>query len=194
MNRWTFFILLLLAGTAVKAQYSQEWVIGGRINYMNGGRVLMPDGERKKAGYTIKVAPSLAYFIRNDLAVGVGVGYEYTKDLRGRQHTGEIVPFIRYDFGGGQVRPFLRAETGWGWGRSYMKEGNDGKHFLWTSTLKPGVWIRITDRWAAEATFSSLQYKRVKATDLETDETITRDKWKFRWLDISFGFACIFRW
>ena len=58
MNRWTFFIVLLLAGTAVKAQYSQEWVIGGRINYMNGGRVLMPDGERKKAGYTIKVAPS----------------------------------------------------------------------------------------------------------------------------------------
>lgn len=194
MDKWIIVTVLLAVCCVARGQYSGEWVVGGRINYMNSGRILTPDGERKKASFSIKAAPSLAYFIRNGLAVGIGVGYEYARDLRGHQHTGEVMPFVRYDFGGGRVRPFLRAETGWGWGRSYMKEGNDGKHFLWTSTLKPGIWIRITDHFAAEATISSLEYKRIKATDLETNETIRREKWKFRWLDISFGFAGIFRW
>lgn len=194
MNRWMLLIVFFMASPALQAQYSGEWVVGGRLNYMDGGRILMPDGVRKKAGFTLNVAPSLAYFIRNGLAVGVGVGYEYTKDLRGRQHTGKVAPFLRYDFGGGRLRPFLQAETGWGWGRSFMKDGSDGKHFLWTSSLKPGLWIRITDHFAAEATFSSLEYKRVKATDLDSDASVQREKWKFRWLDISFGFAGIFRW
>lgn len=194
MNRWMLSIVFLASSIALQAQYSREWVVGGRINYMDGGRILMPDGGRKKAGFTLNAAPSLAYFIRNGIAVGVGVGYEYTEDMKGRQHTGKVAPFVRYDFGGGRLRPFLQAEMGWGWGRSFMKDGSDGKHFLWTSSLKPGLWIRITDHLAAEATFSSLEYKRVRATDLDTEASVRREKWKFRCLDISFGFAGIFRW
>ena len=75
-----------------------------------------------------KAAPSLGYFVRNGLAVGVGVGYEYMKDVNGHQNTFEVTPFLRYDFGGGRMRPFLLAESSFGWGKSDLNKGNDVPH------------------------------------------------------------------
>lgn len=192
MNRGIIVGLLLFLSAMAQAQYGGEMVLGGRLNYIGGGRIISPEGDKINMGYTLKVAPSLAYFIRNGIAIGVIAGYEYTTDYKGYQHTGEVIPFVRYDIGGGKVRFFLQAESGCGWGRSEMKSGEKNRHFIWTSALKPGIWIRITDKVAAEATFSSLQYKRVKSENLDTDETFTWDKWKFRWLDISCGVAVVF--
>lgn len=191
MNK-QLIILLLFCSLGVKAQYVGEWALGGRINYTNGGRIATPEGEIRKNGFALKVAPSLAYFVRNGMAVGMSVGYEYVKDFQGHQYTGEVVPFIHCDFSGGKFRPFLRLESGVGWGKSDMKKGSDGKHFLWTSALKPGLWIRITEQWATEATICNFQYVHARITDVKTDETLTRNKWKFRWLDISCGVNFIF--
>lgn len=192
MNRKFIIGLLLFLSTMAQAQYGGELVLGGRFNYIGGGRIISPDGDKVNTGYTLKVAPSLAYFIRNGIAIGVITGYEYMTDYKGYQHTGEVIPFVRYDIGGGKVRFFLQAESGCGWGNSKMKSGEKNRHFIWASVLKPGIWIRITDKVAAEATFSSLQYKRVKSKNLDTRETFTWDKWKFRWLDISCGVAVVF--
>lgn len=193
MKKWFLIGICLLSCLGVRAQYGGDWVVGGRINYVNGGRIVTPDGERKKAGYSLRIAPSLAYFVRNGIAVGVGVGYEYMQDPRGHQNTGELMPFLRYDFGGGRARFFMQLESSLGWGKSKMKDGEEAKHFVWSPRLKPGIWVRITDHLAVEATISSLEYKHVKSTDLGSHDTLVRDKWKFRWLDISFGFAGIFR-
>lgn len=193
MNKGILFILLLLGCLTASAQYGGDLILGGRINYVGGGKIVTPDHQRVNTGFTLKVAPSLAYFIRNGIAVGVITGYEFMKDRRGHQNTGEILPFLRYDVGGGVIRFFVQLESGCGWGKSHLKDGADGKHFLWTTNLKPGLYIRITDHWAAEATFSCLQYKHVKATDLQSGESVMRDKWDFTWLDISFGVAAIFK-
>lgn len=193
MNKGILWILFLLCTLTASAQYGGDWMLGGRVNYVGGGKILTPDGGRANAGFTLKVAPSLAYFIRNGIAIGVITSYEFMKDSQGRQHTGEILPFLRYDVGGGHVRFFMQLESGCGWGRSRLKDGADGKHFLWTTNLKPGLFIRITDQWAAEATFSCLQYKHVKATDLDSGEAVVRDKWDFAWLDISFGITAVFK-
>ncbi len=192
MNRKFIIGLLLFLSTMAQAQYGGELVLGGRFNYIGGGRIISPDGDKINTGYSLKVAPSLAYFIRNGIAIGVITGYEYMTDYRGYQHTGEVIPFVRYDMGGGKVRFFLQAESGCGWGSSKMKSGEKKRHFIWASVLKPGIWVRITDKVAAEATFSSLQYKRVKSKNPDTRETFTWDEWKFRWLDISCGVAVVF--
>lgn len=191
MNRGFLVFLLILVSFASQAQYGGQWVLGGRVNFINGGRIITEEG-RKDNGFMFKVAPSLGYYVRNGLVVGFGTGYEYMKDVNGHQHTLEVVPFVRYDLGGGQIRPFLLLESGFGWGKSYMKEVNDGRHFLWTSALKPGIWVRVTDHFAMEATVMSLQYEHAKMTDLKTDEVFERNRWKFRWLDISFGFNLLF--
>lgn len=192
MNKCSLFLLLMVMSLFAKAQYGGQWILGGRLNFINGGRIITEDGRKKDNGYMFKVAPSLGYFVRNGLVVGVGTGYEYMKDVNGHQNTFEVVPFIRYDLGGGSVRPFLLAESGFGWGKSYIKDANDGRHFLWTSALKPGIWVRVTDRFAMEATLMSLKYEQARMTDLKTDEVTERNRWKFRWLDISFGFNLIF--
>ncbi len=192
MNRGFLLFILLIAGGVVHAQYGGQWILGERVNFVNGGRVITETGEKKNNGFMFKVAPSLGYFVRNGLAVGVGVGYEYMKDVNGHQNTFEVTPFVRYDFGGGQVRPFLLAESSFGWGKSDMKKWNDARHYLWTPALKPGVWIRLTDNFAVEATLMSLKYERTRLTDLETDEVWKQDRWKYRWLDISVGFNLLF--
>lgn len=192
LSKWILLLVCSCCSITSYAQYGGEWVLGGRFNYTGGGRVMMPDGSKVKRGFTISAAPSLAYFIRNGLAVGMSVGYEYLSDREGHQNTAELMPFIRYDFGGGRLRFFLQGASGIALGKSVMKNENDGRHFIWNSTLKPGLWIRITDQIATEATFSSLSYKRIRMTDLKTDEVFTDEKWKFRWLDISFGVAFIF--
>lgn len=183
---------LLAAGGIARAQYGGELILGGRFNYVGGGRVVTPEGKKVNTGYTLKISPSLAYFIRNGLAIGVNTGYEYVTDDNGHQHTGEIIPFLRYDFGGGRVRVFAQAESGVGWGKSRMDDGNRGKHFLWNSALKPGIFVRITEHLGSEMTVSSLKYNYVKATDLDNGESTVRHNWKFRWLDLSWGLYYIF--
>ena len=192
MNKGFFLFLFLLVGGIANAQYGGQWILGERLNFTNGGRVVTETGEKKNNGFTFKVAPSLGYFVRNGLAVGMGVGYEYMKDVNGHQHTFELTPFVRYDFGGGSVRPFLQAEGSFGWGRSSMKKGSDARHYLWMPALKPGLWIRFTDNLAAQATVMSLRYERVRLTDLKTDKVWKQSRWEFRWLDISFGFDLMF--
>lgn len=192
MNKGLLLFVFLLAGGVVHAQYGGQWILGERLNFINGGRVMTETGKKESNGFMFKAAPSLGYFVRNGLAVGVGVGYEYMKDLNGHQNTFEVTPFVRYDFGGGEVRPFLLAESGFGWGKSDMKKGADARHYLWTPALKPGIWIRFTDNLAVQATVMSLRYERARLTDLDTGEVWKQNRWNFRWLDISCGFDLIF--
>ena len=63
MNRGILGILLLLSTLTASAQYGGDWVVGGRVNYVGGGKIVTPDRGRVNTGFTLKVAPSLAYFI-----------------------------------------------------------------------------------------------------------------------------------
>ena len=69
MNRGILGILLLLSTLTASAQYGGDWVVGGRVNYVGGGKIVTPDRGRVNTGFTLKVAPSLAYFIRNGICL-----------------------------------------------------------------------------------------------------------------------------
>lgn len=101
MNRGILGILLLLITLTASAQYGGDWVVGGRVNYVGGGKIVTPDRGRVNTGFTLKVAPSLAYFIRNGIALGVITSYEFMKDSQGHQHTGEVLPFYDMMWEGG---------------------------------------------------------------------------------------------
>ena len=180
------FILTLFFFSA-SGQYVKETLIGGRINYVGGGRVVAGDKTVNK-GFTLKIAPSIHYFIRNEISIGTGLGYEYVTDDYGRQHTVELSPNLRYyHWLTTHFYLFLHAEHALGWGSSKLENGERSRHFVQTSSLKPGVFIRFSDRVSSELTFSSLQYKHVRIKDRDSGEKITDSEWDFTWLDLSFG-------
>lgn len=192
MKKVTFLICLFFClAFSVKAQYGGELTIGARMNYVGGGRVIAADGERVNLGYTIKGTFSPGYFILNSLAVGANLGYEHMKDDRGHQYTLEALPFVRYYTPHSDFRFFVQLEGGYGWGESYLKAGPDGQHRLWMSTLKPGLFVRVKDYMAIEVSVMSLEYKKVYMKDKNSHRETSMERWRYNWLDVSFGVAFV---
>lgn len=188
--RKIFILFLFIALCMVaRAQYGGEFVLGTRINYVGGGRVIQ-DWGRKDLGYTLKLTVSPGYFIHRKWCVGLNLGYEFMTDDKGHQYTLEGLPYIRYYSKGEVLRFFLQLESGPGWGQSILKAGNDGRHFLWITTLKPGLYIRIKNGFATEVTVSNLENRYI---DIHSaGKNLKFNRWDFQFLSISFGVSWIF--
>lgn len=191
MKKTILFCFLLGLSVSLKAQYGGELTIGARMNYIGGGRVMTADGKIVNLGYTIKGVLSPGYFITNSFALGANLGYEYLMDDLGHQYTLEALPFIRYYTPRGGLRFFVQLESGYGWGESYMKAGHDGRHGVWISTLKPGIFARVKEYLAVEVSLMSLEYKKIYMNDKRSNSRVTTQKWRYNWLDVSFGVSFI---
>lgn len=189
MKKIFLLFLLLECCIAAHAQYGGEFVLGARLNYVGGGRAIQ-DWGRKDLGYTLKFTVSPGYFILRQCCVGLNLGYEYMTDDKGHQYTLESLPYIRYYSKGEVLRFFLQLETGPGWGQSILKADHDGRHFLWTTTLKPGLYIRIKNGFATEVTLSTLENRNI---NIHSDsKNLKFNRWDFQLLSISFGVSWIF--
>lgn len=190
MKKLLLLLLLLGCGFALRAQDYGEFILGGRLNYVGGGRVITDVG-RKSLGYTLKVTAAPGYFFAKGWCAGINLGYEYVTDSEGRQYTLEGLPFLRYYTPGkSNVHFFVQLESGPGWGQSLMKAGDDGRHFLWNTTLKPGLFMRIKDGWAAEVTLTSLEFKNINIRSGGKRQEF--NQWRFEGLSISFGVSLMF--
>ena len=89
------------------------------------------------------------------------------------------------------VRLYLQGTSGYGWGKSFLKKGHDGKHELWVSTLKPGLWARLKEYLALDISLMSLEYTEVYMRDKVSNKRVTDSRWRYNWLDISFGVVFI---
>lgn len=191
MKRLILFCLLVGVVLSSKAQYGAELTIGARANYVGGGRVVTTDGKIVNLGYTIKGIVSPGYFVYNNIALGVNLGYEYMMDDLGHQYSLEALPFIRYYTHHGDLRFFAQLESGYGWGKSDLKAGHNGQHSLWVSSLKPGLFVRVKDYMAVEITLMSLEYKKVYMRDKASNHRVASERWRYNWLDFSFGVSFI---
>lgn len=169
-----------------------KFIVGGRVNYIGGGRVVTADHKVENKGFSLSVAPSFGYYINNLMSVGTSVGYERVQDDRGHQNTYSVTPFIRYFFPVKQVFLFVQGESGIGFGRSRLDKGERNRHFIWNSGLKPGFFFNISEHLSAEATFSRLEYRRVWVEDLSSHKKTSGGEWKYQVLDISFGVSYVF--
>ena len=158
MKKILFFGLFLCLGMTLKAQYGGEMTIGARLNYTGGGKLVTYDGKIVNLGYTIKGIVSPGYFVTNNIALGADLAYEYMMDDEGHQYTLETGGFFRLYAPRGGVRLYLQGTSGYGWGKSFLKKGHDGKHELWVSTLKPGLWARLKEYLALDISLMSLEY------------------------------------
>lgn len=188
MKRTLLFYLFLISGFVSQAQSWGDFILGGRFNYVGGGRTITEVG-RKSLGYTLKFTASPGYFFRNQWSFGANLSYEYMTDSKGYQYTLESLPYLRFYSRGESLRFFLQLESGPAWGQSFLDGGNDGKHFLWISSLKPGLYIRIKENWSSEITISDLTHRSININSGGRQTHYNR--WNFQALSISFGMSWI---
>lgn len=116
--------LLIVAVAFASATYAQtekgNWMVGSdlALSFESEKTVTRLDGTKQSEGTvsTFKITPNLNYFVIDNLAVGLGLGYESkkTKGEDGAKNTFTIAPTAHYYFPiGGKLAPFVGAKVGY---------------------------------------------------------------------------------
>ncbi len=117
-------LLLMVAVAFSAATYAQtekgNWMVGSdlALSFQSEKTTVRNDGTKvgESTVSTFKITPNLNYFVINNLAVGLGLGYEHkkTKDVEGADNTFTIAPTVHYYFPiGGNLAPFVGAKVGY---------------------------------------------------------------------------------
>ena len=120
-------ILLVVAVVFATVTYAQtgkgNWMVGADLGLsFQSKNVVEKDDQVQYMDQTIttfKITPNFNYFVVNNLAVGLGVGYEHSRDKRANSswdtetNTLIIAPNVHYYFPtGGSLAPFVGARVG----------------------------------------------------------------------------------
>lgn len=137
----------------------------------DGGVVLGPmtglsytDVKDDASVFSIGLAPEVGYFVSDNLAVGLGVFYTYSKFKpdEGRNvenNTIGVNPYARYHFlNYGNFRMYGQL----GFGYSYSSIDYDNSIHYFEIGLRPGIAYSLSDCFAINATFGYLGYDHFK--------------------------------
>ena len=135
---------------------------------------------------TIKLLPEIGYELDENWSIGTVVGYQYSKTGDLKTNTFTIAPYARYSFLQSDLIK-LFVDGGFGFSTAKVK-GSDAAN-SWNIGLKPGLAIKLSDRFCLVAKYGFLGYSQ--------DETPMGTKTKNFGLDLdtdelSFGFHYIF--
>ncbi|APD06634.1 hypothetical protein UJ101_01106 [Flavobacteriaceae bacterium UJ101] len=157
MKKFLLSAVLVTAGLFIfgqeKGAYFQKGkkFIGGSLQFERA-----EDSNKDKTTST-KLIPQFGYFIKNDVAIGLGAGYQRTEmeavNSDFKKYT--LDPFIRkYWIPSQRLGLFAQADASLGWG----KEENDGTTFVWGINVRPGVTYFFSDKIAFDSTLGRLGY------------------------------------
>jgi hypothetical protein len=190
------FIILLLLPLSIRAQGytgSRGMFIGGYVGMYKSDFNSHDDSYNSK-DRTFDIDARVGYFIRNNLALGVRVGYERTtsdfttvsdlsNDLSSRSKTLRLGLFMRNYFRlGRRIRFFVETGAVAGFGSLEYHDSlygpthtETGDLFTFKLGFMPGVVIFLNRGLAVEATagFFGLSYRKTKSDDAETGVSVT---------------------
>lgn len=171
---------LLLSVTAlfavvlsVSAQTEKgKFILGGTASYQSS----KSDADNAKSAENLSIIPNLGYFVAKNIAVGTGVGYNYSKtsgaSLVGQNEAIVVRPFGRYYVGlSDQFKFFGQASVPLAFGRTKSVDANgDSGAKTGTSTsigvaLSPGFAYYPTKKIAIEFAFNGASYNNYKVKD-----------------------------
>lgn len=168
------------------------FMVGGNLN-------LSFESDKEKYGsettdgpkyHTIGIYPEAGYFIADNFAAGIGIGYistgyKYEDEYGTDKSTSSM--FLAGVFGKYFVRPLTHAaffgELNIGFGTGKNKEEYDGesgrgiaevtetKQSMFGINIRPGATIFITEKLGIDFTYGSLGYQSYTEKDDSSDET-----------------------
>ena len=153
--------------------------ISGQVGYEG-----VKDNNFDRSEDTFKIIPTVGYFVSNDVAVGLGVGYattadKYTNalDQKVKNSTSAFVvePFVRKYWNlGEKLYIFGQLSVPMSWGNDKLEVASEevakAKFSSYGVVIKPGLDYVINKRWSVEATIGKFGYESASYKDAESVE------------------------
>lgn len=156
-----FYLTLAAVAALTFASQAQtekgKFIVGGGLGFDTES---VKDADNKSTSFNIM--PSAGYFVADNIAVGLGLGYQWNKveDTAEEATTGvfAVAPFGRWYSANGPVRFFGQLSVPMGWGN--MKENGDkvGNVSSYGVELAPGVAYFPTSKIGLEFKVRGLYY------------------------------------
>ena len=167
--------IALLSGLAFASQAQTEKgkiIVGGTASYTSS----KSDADGAKAAENLSLVPNIGYFVANNIAVGTGVGYNYSKvdyaSSSGQNEAFVVSPFGRYYVDLGEKFKFFgQASVPMAFGTVKATESNgDTGSKTGTSTsigvaVSPGFAYFPTKKIGIEFAFQGASYESYKVKD-----------------------------
>lgn len=158
-------------GLAANAQTEKgQFLLGGQVSYEGTS---LKDGDDKTN--SLSIAPSVGYFVADNIAVGTAIGYGWSEDkgandLKTTQSVFQLAPFGRmYTNNHSPVKFFGQLSVPMAWG---SVENNDEKEASVASygvELAPGIAYFPTSNIGLELRVRGLYFNNASTTDEATD-------------------------
>lgn len=165
MKKIVLVAIFAVAGLTASAQTEKGNVLlGGSI----GLGTSKSDASGAKSSTNFEIMPKAGYFVSNNTAVGLGLGYEYNKFSNGeKSDVFTVAPFGRaYKNLSDQFKFFGELSVPLAFGSEKNAAGDkDGESTSIGVALAPGFAFFPTKKVAIELAFSGISYSNIKTED-----------------------------
>lgn len=147
-------ILMTLVAVAMATTMNAQWYVGGTVgyNYVN-------DKNTDITTNTFKILPEVGYNLDEDWAVGLKIGYAYSKADEAKTNQFIVNPYVRYTFAKlDKVNFFVDGGVEY----DYLKAG-ETKINAFGLNVKPGVAVNLNEKVSFVAHIGEIGWSTAKA-------------------------------
>ncbi|WP_312192247.1 outer membrane beta-barrel protein [Sphingobacterium sp.] len=155
--------LTAVAGLTIAANAQTEQgkiMVGGQIGFETSK---VKDTDFKNNSFSIN--PTVGYFVSDNLAIGTGVGYDWSKnettDNSTKRDAFKVSPFVRKYSANGPLRFFAQLSVPMSWGKTTVETNNvkaESKFENYGVELAPGLAYFPTSKIGIELKVRGLYY------------------------------------
>ena len=156
--------LTAIAGLTIAAQAQTEQgkiMVGGQVGFQTSK---VKDTDFKDNSFSIN--PTVGYFVSDNLAIGTGIGYNWSKDesvmdLSTKRDAFQVSPFVRKYSANGPLRFFAQLSVPMSWGKTTVETNNvkaESKFENYGVELAPGLAYFPTSKVGIELKVRGLYY------------------------------------
>jgi hypothetical protein len=164
MNKMLLVVVFAVAALTASAQTEKGTImLGGSLSYSTS----KSEAAGAKASTNFTIMPKAGYFLANNIAAGLGLGYSVDEDGGGKTQSFSIAPFGRdYISLSDQFRFFAELSVPFQSGKTEDAAGNDaGEVTSIGANLSPGFVFFPTKKFGIELSFSGISYQNTKTED-----------------------------
>lgn len=155
MKKFIFSILIMLGVAASSSAADNKMWIGGGIGF---DYVTDADGDNI---VSFGITPEFGYKFNNHWALAAELGYSIQNSYGDVNNTFIIGPYVRYTFFDNERLSFF-GEFAFHYAHLDGDWDSDGIEMM----LRPGMLLKLNDRWSLTGKINLLEYARVEDSDV----------------------------
>lgn len=164
-------------GLAANAQTEKgKFMVGGQVGY-HGSSVRDTDNKNN----SLIINPNVGYFVADNIAIGTGIGYEWSKYEQANYPESTESAFVLTPFGrmysknDGPVKFFGQLSVPMAWGTQKIDDTKTATTANYGVELAPGIAYFPTSNIGVEFKVRGLFYNNSSVTEESTDTKVTTD-------------------